>query len=283
MADQKPTIPATEHQKKDALQAEALTDYLDSLLSKATEPESTTPQGEDSKTAEKDLSIIDESKESISAKSMSDIDDGTEPAEGTGKTENDGSDCISRINSVVFDKPKVQVDFIISTIQSDEFKQNLAEQWKDNGRPAWAQSRFDCLLFDVGEFQLAAPLVTLGTIIKKEKPFTRLAGQPDWFMGLLKSDNTNVQVVNTAKWLMPDQYDPEFQENVQFVITLIGHEWGLACSAVQNAVQMEPEDVKWRSSHNTRPWVAGTVIDKMCSILDIETLRVILANSDFQQ
>ena len=57
-------------------------------------------------------------------------------------------------------------------------------EWLENGRPAWAQSRFDVLLFSVSGLTLAVPLVALGQIQPLTDELTPLFGQADWFMGL---------------------------------------------------------------------------------------------------
>ena len=39
-----------------------------------------------------------------------------------------------------------------------------------------------------------------------------------------------------------------------------------------------PQNVRWRSEHTRREWLAGTVVDKMCALVDIDVInRQILA------
>jgi purine-binding chemotaxis protein CheW len=89
-----------------------------------------------------------------------------------------------------------------------EQEPKLASPWLDNGRPVWAQDRFECLLFSVGGLVLAVPLVELGSIHTMTDELTPLFGQADWFMGLLPIKDSNIRTVNTAKIVMPERYKP---------------------------------------------------------------------------
>ena len=143
-----------------------------------------------------------------------------------------------------------------------------AKPWSDNGRPEWAQGRFECLLFKVAGLKLAVPLVTLGSIHQIERKFNALPGQFDWFIGILQTPTGNIKVLDTALCVMPERYEAKFREELQFVISLHGFGWGLACHELLKSITLEPEDVKWRSKRGKRPWLAGTVVDQMCALVD---------------
>ncbi|TPE54723.1 chemotaxis protein CheW [Maribrevibacterium harenarium] len=135
----------------------------------------------------------------------------------------------------------------------------------------WAQSRFECLLFYVGGLKMAVPLVELGGIYQANKDnVTNIFGQPSWYMGVANVGEFNIRTVDTARWVMPDHYVGELKDNFKFVIQLDRSDWGLACEKVAEAISLEPSQVKWRSDRSRRPWLAGTVIDHMCAILDVQ-------------
>ncbi|WP_423815426.1 CheW domain-containing protein [Pseudomonas guineae] len=141
------------------------------------------------------------------------------------------------------------------------------------GRPEWAQGPFECLLFDVAGLTLAVPLVCLGSIYPLEgQELTPLFGQPDWFLGILPCQAGNLKVLDTARWVMPDRYRDDFRQGLQFVISVQGYEWGLAVHQVSRSIRLDPNEVKWRSQRTQRPWLAGTVIEHMCALLDIASL-----------
>jgi purine-binding chemotaxis protein CheW len=148
-----------------------------------------------------------------------------------------------------------------------------------DGRPAWAEEPFECLLFDVAGLTLAVPLICLGSIYPLEgQELTPLFGQPEWFLGILPSQAGNLKVLDTARWVMPDRYREDFREGLQYVISVQGYEWGLAVHQVSRSIRLDPSEVKWRSQRTQRPWLAGTVIEHMCALLDVAALAELIAS-----
>ena len=143
----------------------------------------------------------------------------------------------------------------------------------------WREQPFDALLFDVGGLTLAVPLVSLGSIHPLDGPITPLFGQPDWFLGLLPTGQGSLRVVDTARWVMPERYHPELREELRYVISIQGFDWGLAVHSVSESIRLDPAQVKWRSGAGKRPWLAGTVIDHMCALLDVEALAALISHS----
>ncbi|MHC8408422.1 CheW domain-containing protein [Pseudomonas sp. TMB3-21] len=148
-----------------------------------------------------------------------------------------------------------------------------------NGRPAWAAEPFECLLFDVAGLTLAVPLVCLGSIYSLAgHELTPLFGQPEWFLGILPSQAGNLKVLDTARWVMPDRYRDDFRQGLQYVISVQGYEWGLAVHQVSRSLRLDPNEIKWRSHRGQRPWLAGTVIEHMCALLDVSELAELIAS-----
>lgn len=148
-----------------------------------------------------------------------------------------------------------------------------------DGRPAWAAEPFECLLFDVAGLTLAVPLVCLGSIYALAgHELTPLFGQPDWFLGILPSQGGNLKVLDTARWVMPDRYRDDFRQGLQYVISVQGYEWGLAVHQVSRSLRLDPNEIKWRSHRGQRPWLAGTVIEHMCALLDVSELAELISS-----
>ena len=148
-----------------------------------------------------------------------------------------------------------------------------------DGRPAWAAEPFECLLFDVAGLTLAVPLVCLGSIYSLAgRELTPLFGQPEWFLGILPSQSGNLKVLDTARWVMPDRYRDDFREGLQYVISVQGYEWGLAVHQVSRSLRLDPNEIKWRTQRGQRPWLAGTVIEHMCALLDVAELAELIAS-----
>lgn len=184
--------------------------------------------------------------------------------------------------------PVVEAAPVVETISAAEQEEVVVTkafkipglEWMPNGLPQWAQARFDVLLFQVSGLTLAVPLISLGTIQPITDELTPLFGQADWFMGLQPTPAGKIRTVNTAKFVMPERYDENFVKNAKYVVSINGVPWGLAVDSVNQPISLEPEAVKWRSDRSKRPWLAGTVKDHMCALLDIPMIGQMLMDAD---
>ncbi len=192
-----------------------------------------------------------------------------------------------RIN--VKEKPPVaKVDVVeqeqeqehVSVEASIKTSVNEAYEWGENGRPLWAQSRFDALLFQVSGLTLAVPLMALGQIQPLTDNLATIFGQSEWFMGLLPSPTGQIKTVNTALFVMPEKYNDDFLKSAKYVMTIDGMPWGLAVDSVKQPITLDPGDVNWRSQRTKRPWLAGTVKSAMCALIDIPQMGRLLSESD---
>lgn len=157
-----------------------------------------------------------------------------------------------------------------NTAPESESDDNDLSRWLDNGRPAWAQQRFDCLVFVVDGLKLAVPLILLGNIHPLDRDLTPLFDQPEWFLGLLPVQNgRNLRVVDTARLVMPERYRPESVDELAFGVGVFGSDWAFGCHQIEGSISLEPDAVKWRSARTSRPWLAGTIIDRMCALVDL--------------
>lgn len=148
------------------------------------------------------------------------------------------------------------------------------------GRPEWAEHAFECLIFRVAGLQLAVPLVLLGAIHRMDTDLHQIPGRPRWFMGMLPSGDHNLRVVDTAEWVMAGRVPEGAREGYRFVIRLDQSEWGLACDEVAQSFTLNPDDVRWRSERSRRPWLAGTVVDHMCALLDVRAMTHLLSRAE---
>jgi purine-binding chemotaxis protein CheW len=169
----------------------------------------------------------------------------------------------------------------VAAVEDQQARFQLAGlEWLENGRPQWAQSRFDVLLFQVAGLTLAVPLIALGQIQPITEELTPLFGQADWFMGLQPTPAGKIRTVNTARFVMPERYDESFVKTAKYVVSIDGVPWGLAVDSVNQPITLQPEHVKWRGDRSKRPWLAGTVKDHMCALLDIPRIGQMLIEAD---
>lgn len=171
----------------------------------------------------------------------------------------------------------------VPSVEMEDEWQAVAEHDAKEAEPpaaqpdrSWREQPFEALLFEVGGLKLAVPLVSLGTIHSLDAEITPLFGQPDWFLGILPTIGGNLKVLDTARWVMPERYCPELKNNLRFVISVQGYDWGMAVHGVSKSIKLAPEQVKWRSQDGKRPWLAGTVIEHMCALLDVSALADLL-------
>jgi purine-binding chemotaxis protein CheW len=140
--------------------------------------------------------------------------------------------------------------------------------------PAWAEQPFQCLLFKVNGVTMAVPLTALSSIAPWESQVTPIPGQPDWHLGVYLHRDTRVVVVDTAQLIMPDRMvrtDASPPKGSHILIIGDGR-WGLACDSLQRPVTLDKQAVRWSKGSIQRPWMAGTVIDKLCILLNVDAL-----------
>ncbi len=137
----------------------------------------------------------------------------------------------------------------------------------------YRQGRFQALFFDVAGLKVAVPLKELGGIHQLGK-VSSLIGKPDWFSGVMLYREQKINIVDTARWVMPEKFDESLQQklNYQYVIMLGNSNWGLCCETLINTFVLEQDDVKWREAEGKRPWMAGLIKKHMCVLIDVDAM-----------
>ncbi len=132
---------------------------------------------------------------------------------------------------------------------------------------------FQALFFDVAGLTLAVPLTELGGIHKIDK-IGPLFGKPTWFKGVMLHKERKLNVVDTAEWVMPNNINEKLSDSLKYkyLVMLKESSWGLACEELVSTSTLKTDDVKWRTSVGKRPWLAGTVKEKMCALLNVNQL-----------
>jgi purine-binding chemotaxis protein CheW len=254
----------------------ALANYLDAMLHTATESEDArwpetgetdegavpTSQTEPAPTAPEVKSVV---------RSTASLIETTEAPANVPAEKNVEHTSLAEAEFVVTKTKPVPVRTLLGAeVAAESVEETDLSRWLDNGRPVWAQKRFDCLVFVVDGLKLAVPLILLGNIHTLDRDLTPLFDQPDWFLGLLPVPNgRNLRVVDTARLVMPERYRPESVDELGFAVGVYGSDWAFGCHQIEGSISLEPDAVKWRSSRTSRPWLAGTIIDRMCALVDL--------------
>lgn len=154
------------------------------------------------------------------------------------------------------------------------------EQQGSPARPEWSHKPFECLIFSVAGLKLAVPLILLGAIHRIDRPLKSIPGSPRWYMGIRPDPVKNLRVVDSAEWIMAGRAPADARDHYQFIIRLDRSDWGLACDQVAESFTLKPEQVRWRSARSKRPWLAGTVIEQMCALVDVRSMADLLVRAE---
>ena len=161
---------------------------------------------------------------------------------------------------------------------------------KVDNRPAWGREDFRCLAFNVSGLKLAVPV----QFIDGMQPLDLIAATPSLvdtstsnalILGQMKvdrdaEDQSYCAVLDTARLVMPERYDNGMKESYRYILTLKNCDWSIAVDSIGGEIGLSPQNVRWRSEHTRREWLAGTVVDKMCALIDIDLLnRQMLADA----
>lgn len=153
---------------------------------------------------------------------------------------------------------------------------------RTDGMPDWAEHEFQALLFTTAGLTLAVPLSELSGIqVWHTEKVTPMPGHIDWYLGLMKYRDRSVPIIDTAWLVLPEERlarlkgDPG--KRINRIVFIGGGQWGLACDSVDQVITLRHDQVKWRSSRTRRRWLAGTVIEHMCAIIDPPAFAEMLA------
>jgi purine-binding chemotaxis protein CheW len=138
---------------------------------------------------------------------------------------------------------------------------------------SWSSQGVECLVFSVGGLKLAVPLLFLGGVHEVDPSDVKpLIGQPVWYLGMVNRNEQNLQVIDTASFIMPERAQSLSEQGYKYLIQLEKTPWAIACHSIDDTVRLEATEIKWRGDRSKRVWLAGTVIEKMCALIDVSGL-----------
>ncbi len=132
---------------------------------------------------------------------------------------------------------------------------------------------FQVILLELAGLKLALPLHELNGILKYPSRLSQVPFPAPWVLGIHATGERNTRIVDTTALLLPPRYRSQAgarpADDQQHLIVLIGNgEWGLDCLAASDVIELQPQQVNWRPDRRTRPWLAGTVREHLCALLD---------------
>lgn len=180
--------------------------------------------------------------------------------------------------------PKLQ----IATTETTVKQQQLSEETCTVVSPAlpqytqltelnWRDSQgIDCLIFKVAGLKLAIPLPLLGGVYPVNDKITPLIGQVAWSLGVWQGEDMKLTLVDTAVLMMPERAVSLKDAGFSFFIQLDRSPWALACQEICDTQTLNYDAIKWRGDTSKRPWLAGTVIEEMCALVDVQGVMMLL-------
>lgn len=174
------------------------------------------------------------------------------------------------------------VEPVIEVVAIPEVEQRIEQKVEEQIAPvvahltdqdSWSSQGVECLIFSVCGLKLAVPLLFLGGVHEVEKDDVKpLMGQPKWYLGMLPTDESNLQVIDTSNFIMPEKGQNLSELGYKYLIQLEKTPWAIACQSIDDTVRLEASEIKWRGDRGKRAWLAGTVIEKMCALVDVSGL-----------
>jgi purine-binding chemotaxis protein CheW len=138
---------------------------------------------------------------------------------------------------------------------------------------SWSSQGVECLIFNVCGLKLAVPLLYLGGVHEINRADVKpLVGQPGWYLGIVHTDEYNLQVIDTAHLIMPERKPYLAEQGFKYLIQLEKTPWAIACQSIDDTVRLNASEINWRGERGKRNWLAGTVIEKMCALVDVNGL-----------
>ncbi len=178
-------------------------------------------------------------------------------------------------------KPEVVTEVEVDAVTTAQVEQPALLQ---SVIPEWAESRFQCLLFNVSGLSLAVPLVKLNSVIPWDENITTTPNQTDWYLGLVQHLEYQIKVIDTALLVMPENrrgsIEDDTENRLSHILLVDDYKWGLACSSIGDVIWLNQDEVKWRKNKNSRAWLSGTSLEHLCAIMDTEVFAQMLTKSN---
>jgi len=190
---------------------------------------------------------------------------------------------------IAVEVPETAIPTEVSEPQTDNLTNNTLqtetslEEAVNEVFPALAENEFQALLFEVAGVKLAVSLDKLNGILEWSSQVTQMPNSSEWFIGVLDERDRRIKVIDVATLVVPSKFRANHSHEALKKIILIGDScWGLACDAVSEVITLQKEDVKWRGVSSKRPWLAGTVKEHMCALIDVDEFAEMLGSDELE-
>lgn len=134
--------------------------------------------------------------------------------------------------------------------------------------PGWAEGGFRVLLFRIGDFRFAMPLVLMRGVFESPDRLTRVPAQPAWHLGLVRHRGQSVVVADFGLLM-----GLQARCSAPGYLLLVGDGQGaIACDEIEDAVEVDPHTVRWARATVGKAWLVGLMTQQMCCLLDADAV-----------
>ncbi len=141
------------------------------------------------------------------------------------------------------------------------------------------QSR-EAVIFTVDGLRLALPVENLAGIVDFPSEIFPATRSLPWYVGRFAFGESSIDIVDPAEIVIPSSHRVRSSEvrrrDMRHLLILNGTSWALACQEVES-VTLDGGQIRWRTVHTRRRWLAGTVMSHACGLLDVDGLLAHLA------
>ncbi len=154
------------------------------------------------------------------------------------------------------------------------------ESQKSSHSLDWKSSPFQAQIISVAGLNLAIPCHYIDAILDERpsdsnrKDFASMPG----YLDTIEYQNQSIHRIDMAHIIFPPGFATPSAPG-QYTLIIKGYAWGLCCHDIASVITLDPEAVTWRKQAGKRIWLAGTLLEKKLSILDIEGLMTLLDRS----
>lgn len=128
-------------------------------------------------------------------------------------------------------------------------------------------------LFEVAGLTLAIPLARFEAEVELPEVMTPPVGQ-DW-RRIAETPAGPLIVVDTAGLILQESRAGFPDDRVSHLVVLDSGNWALAAHGPGTREELDLDRVHWRSTSGRRPWLAGTLPDRRCVLLDLDEIGML--------
>jgi purine-binding chemotaxis protein CheW len=167
------------------------------------------------------------------------------------------------------------LDSLIGAVAAEQAPYAAPQYQATPATPPSAAERYFC--FTVGGLRLALPLQDIGKVAR----FSDCAGEGASALhaGYVEYQGRLVPVLAAGELVMPGRAQPIAY---QLIVVDAAGRFALAVHGMEPELEISRSDVCWKSDRTSRRWLAGTLVQQRCALLDTEELARLAAAEDAQ-